>query len=72
MIVSGALVLEVSGCNFYNDFCDEETMVQQRFRRSQTEKEVNRTEMALTVSRTLDHIFDKKRYDPKIRKVVLV
>ena len=65
-------MVEVSGCNVYNDFCDEEMMIHQRFRRSETEKETNRTVMALTVSRTLDHIFDKKRYDPKIRNVVLV
>ena len=65
-------MVEVSCCNVYNDFCDEETMIHQRFRRSETDKETNRTVMALTVSRTLDHIFDKKRYDPKIRDVVLL
>ena len=71
MIVSG-VVVEVTSCNGYNDFCDEEMMIHQRFRRSQTDKETNRTLMALTVSRTLDSIFDKKRYDPKIRNVVLL
>ena len=70
-MVSG-VVVEVSSCNGYNDFCDEEMMIHQRFRRSQTDKETNRTLMALTVSRTLDSIFDKKRYDPKIRNVVLL
>ena len=64
-------MLEISSCNVYNDFCDEEMKIHQRYRRSETEKETNRTVMALTVSRTLDHIFDKKRYDPKIRNVVL-
>ena len=70
-MVSG-VVVEVTSCNGYNDFCDEEMMIHQRFRRSQTEKETNRTLMALTVSRTLDSIFDKRRYDPKIRNVVLL
>ena len=63
----------VSCCNVYTDYCDlEERLAQRRHRRSQAEKEVNRTILALTVSRTLDHIFDKNRYDPKIRKVVFV
>ena len=60
-------------CNVYNDYCDMEEMLEhQRYRRSEAEREANRTILALTVSRTLDHIFDKNRYDPKIRKVVFV
>ena len=33
-------------------------------------REHNRTEHALTVSRTLDYIFHESRYDPKFRLVV--
>ena len=33
-------------------------------------REHNRTEHALTVSRTLDYIFHESRYDPKFRLVM--
>ena len=33
-------------------------------------REHNRTEHALTVSRTLDYIFHESRYDPKFRPVM--
>ena len=33
-------------------------------------REYNRTEHALTVSRTLDYIFHESRYDPKFRLVM--